>query len=328
MFHQNSSELYDVFSACQNGNLLSFIEVFKKEHANKKFQGMTLLHMALHFGYMQIVDVLLSAGADPAIREDQDGRSVLFEYIYSQEEQRDLRVVEKLIAANKAVLNVCNNSGFSPLHIGVTYKDIELSTYLLEQGADPNIRVMGKSPAPIITAIQNNDSAHLELLLRYKADYTIETSTGYDPLGCIVKNMVTISLTMDPREAITSPKLKPLKDMGWLIVQQHHKDGRPLRDDSLQDIFKPQESIDNIEKDKRKGNLSSTITTNPIVVTQDLDQNIAPTDSPVAKTSELSRIDGRPNNSTIGASKFGFHPSNTKQDTTNQPSNSSWCFCC
>ena len=235
----NGSSDTRVFVACQNGDFPAFIQIFKKEDANRKYQGMTLLHHALHFERVDIVDALLRAGSNPAICEDQEGQSALFAYIYDKEAQRDMKVVAKLVKANKAAVNVVSGDGFTPLHVAVTLKDIELATYLLEQDANPNATTPGKSPLAIITAIQQKDSKMLALLLKYKADYTIPSSAGTTPLGYILSLMTNLTLTLGRDNFRENPEIIKLKEMGWLLVEQHRKDGRPLENEAWANIMKP-----------------------------------------------------------------------------------------
>ncbi len=49
MFSSSSSRLEALYSACERGDSSSFIGIFKREDANKKYKGLSLLHIALHF---------------------------------------------------------------------------------------------------------------------------------------------------------------------------------------------------------------------------------------------------------------------------------------
>ena len=221
-----------IYIACQQGNFSSFMNAFKKEDANKKYMGIPLLQVALHFNHSDIVDALLSAGADSAIVEDQYERTALFDYIYDKETQRDMSLIIKLVKANQTVVNIAEAEGMTPLHAAVTFKDIELATYLLEQGANPNTCCAGKSPTPIISAIQQKDAHMLALLLKYQAEYAKPSFGNVIPLGYIASKMNDITRQMDGEGMDEDPDFINLKEMGCLLIQQYQKDGKPVEDSS------------------------------------------------------------------------------------------------
>jgi tetratricopeptide (TPR) repeat protein len=139
--------------------------------------GNTALHIALRKGYWPLVPMLLRAGANPDLL-DQDGYTALHHAVY----QNNLEIVELLISSKAAIdklsrcdstalhvacdkehssiaialinanakLNIANSYGFTALHYAAETNNIPVLRLLLDQGADTTIINSLKSTAFMI----------------------------------------------------------------------------------------------------------------------------------------------------------------------------------
>lgn len=89
-------------------------------------------------------------------------------------------------------LNVLNKEGFTPLHYGVSSNKIAAVKFLLEKNANPNIA--GQTESPVITAIKNNNTDMVSLLLEYNAycdSKTIEYAKNIGANRIVVQLLLT-----------------------------------------------------------------------------------------------------------------------------------------
>lgn len=144
--------------------------------------GLTPLHIATRQRNMQLVELLLSKGADANARREGSGNA-LYE-VQTADMARQL--IEHGANANEADAN-----GVSPLHIAAGKNRIDVVRFLLKQGADINAqdKQTGDSPLHYAMAVAFPDMA--QLLLDSGASIDMPNASGYTPLhystksGCI-----------------------------------------------------------------------------------------------------------------------------------------------
>ena len=101
----------------------------------------TLLHHAADQGQADLARLLLGAGADPNLK-DEEGKTSLGLAAYSGHQE-----VAGLLLAGGADPNVKDMFGKTPLQLAGEQGHTELQRLLLSQGADPKLRAVAKSPA-------------------------------------------------------------------------------------------------------------------------------------------------------------------------------------
>ncbi len=87
--------------------------------------------------------------------------------------------VVKYLLSKQAEVNLPSKNGFQvfPLHAAVTANSYEITEYLLEAGADVNVRQQS-GVTPLHTAAQNGNIGILILLLEKGADTSFKTEAG------------------------------------------------------------------------------------------------------------------------------------------------------
>jgi ankyrin repeat protein len=139
--------------------------------------GITPLGYAILLGSLEVIDVLLAAGADPnyATRaKDTDPLHPLTLTIYTQDEDRAAKIAERLVAA-QAISSTADKYLLTIFHRIVLAKKTKIVMSLLNR--DPNAKKVLDFPAwaghrlifPLVSSIVSGDYAMLSVLLAYGA---------------------------------------------------------------------------------------------------------------------------------------------------------------
>ena len=99
--------------------------------------GWTALHLAAHFGRLDVVTLLLARGADPLARSHNDMGN---QAIHAAAAGRAAAPVVALLLARGARVNATQNGGFTALHEAAFKNDRELANLLLAHGAEVTLR--------------------------------------------------------------------------------------------------------------------------------------------------------------------------------------------
>lgn len=133
----------------------------KGASANEKYihlNNSTPLHEAISIGNVEILKILLDAGADLSVVIDKN------ETVLNQAMDpcyANIDVIETLVTAG-ADLNSKNELGDTLLHLGAEENGIQLVKHLLLQGADVNSRE-SENRTPLHLAVERNTtSSHRE----------------------------------------------------------------------------------------------------------------------------------------------------------------------
>jgi len=139
--------------------------------------GITPLGYAILCGSLEVVDVLLIAGADPnhaARAKDADPLHPLTLTIYTQDEERAVKIAERLVAA-QAISSTANKNLLTIFHRMVVAGKTKIVMSLLNR--DPNAKKVLDFPTwggsglvfPPVSSILSGDYATLSVLLAYGA---------------------------------------------------------------------------------------------------------------------------------------------------------------
>jgi hypothetical protein len=114
--------------------------------------GFPLLHLAAHFGQEDIVDLLLTNGADPdAVAENVIRNRPLHSAVAFKDPLVAHRLVQKLLDAG-ANPNVQQKGGWTPLHGAAIHGRLQTLNLLLARGADPTLTADDGSTALALAA--------------------------------------------------------------------------------------------------------------------------------------------------------------------------------
>jgi ankyrin repeat protein len=134
----------------------------------RDFVGSTPLQTVIDFGELELVEFLLTNGADPNVEVD-DGYSCLLSAVES-EAPASTAIVAALIAAG-ANIHQTGAHGWSPLHMAAAHGYSEKARLLIDAGADVNQRtVIDGHETPLMAAAFSGRPETVQLLLDHGAD--------------------------------------------------------------------------------------------------------------------------------------------------------------
>ncbi len=144
--------------------------------------GRTALMLAAAKGHVEIVKLLLAAGADPNLRASGFHAGEFTALTAAMEAPPTVRVkmVDVLLAAG-AQLNPVN-AGRTPLMRAIEKKDLSMVEILLRRGADVNGRNY-QGLTPLMAAVVESSPAAAKLLLDAGADVNARSEDGRTALS-------------------------------------------------------------------------------------------------------------------------------------------------
>ncbi|XP_038124074.1 B-cell lymphoma 3 protein [Cyprinodon tularosa] len=135
----------------------------------------TPLHLAVITKQANIVEVLLRAGADPAVldRHGQTAHHLCCEY-----QQLDCLSVLLSLSSSSPCLEIRNFEGLSPLHLAVLQGHHDLTKMLLDAGADINAMDIKSGQSPLIHAVESNNADMVHFLIENGCDVNSQSYSG------------------------------------------------------------------------------------------------------------------------------------------------------
>jgi ankyrin repeat protein len=122
--------------------------------------------------------IALLAAAPLAAQFQSEG----YKFLQAVKDSKNNEVITALNKPGSTVVNTKDvTSGEAALHITVRRGDAAYTTFLLQKGADPNIRD-GRNNTPMIIAIESGHGELVPLLLLGKASPNLPNSSGVTPL--------------------------------------------------------------------------------------------------------------------------------------------------
>jgi hypothetical protein len=137
----------ELFDAARSGNVARAVELLTAEPDLARQHtpaGETALHAAVGFRQAELVELLLSAGAD-LNAPDAAGRTPLHVAAMT-----DAKFVRRMLEAG-ANVKVADENGETPLHVAARRADAQSIFALIEAGAEPNARnARGQTPLHVL----------------------------------------------------------------------------------------------------------------------------------------------------------------------------------
>ncbi|KAB2031743.1 hypothetical protein ES319_D05G325700v1 [Gossypium barbadense] len=148
-------------------------------------EGWAPIHSAASIGNLEIMEILLSKGANVNVKND--GGRIALHYAASK---GWLKIAELLIS-HGAKINSKDKVGCTPLHRAASTGKSALCELLIEEGAEVEATDRaGQTPLMSAVICQNKEVALL--LIRHGADVDIEDKEGYTVLGLASKDFRSI----------------------------------------------------------------------------------------------------------------------------------------
>ncbi|HEU0045498.1 ankyrin repeat domain-containing protein [Sphingomonas sp.] len=125
-----------------------------------------------------VLAIILAAAAPVAAQFQSEG----YKFLQAVKDSKNNEVIAALNKPGSTVVNTKDvTSGEAALHIVARRGDVAYTAFLLQKGADPNIRD-GRGNTPLILAIDSGNGELVPILLSGKASPNLATGAGVTPL--------------------------------------------------------------------------------------------------------------------------------------------------
>jgi len=105
--------------------------------------------------------------------------------------------VQQILAQDPSMLNAGSADGWTALHLAAHFNRLDTMKFLLEQGADANVRTTNSlNNNPLHAAAAGRHTAACELLLNHGADINAQQHLGYTALHAAAQHGDTEMATM------------------------------------------------------------------------------------------------------------------------------------
>lgn len=156
------------------------VRVLLKEHPDWKdaelFQGIRPLYRASVLGRVEVVEVLLAAGASPSITTDRGSLP-----LHAASERGHLKIV-KMLLKDSSTLSAVNEDGQTALHLAARFKQLAVAQELIRAKA-PLGATDARGRSPLHYAAGLGQVEMVKALVEGGADMNALDGEGYSPLG-------------------------------------------------------------------------------------------------------------------------------------------------
>lgn len=159
-------------------------KITEEKTQRKDSRGTSWLHIAAQNGDVNVVKLLLGAGARRNQARKDDGATPLYIAVYNGH----VKVTKLLLAANVNPNPALEDTGVTPLHAATQNGDIDMMKLLLAKGANPNQARKDNRATPLHVAAYIGNAKAIALLLANKADQNQTLINGITPLDIATQN--------------------------------------------------------------------------------------------------------------------------------------------
>jgi len=146
-------------------------ELLNARNADK----MTPLNWAAYRGQTEIVQELLTMGADPSVGDNENSQP-----LHNAAVAGHTNVLEILLTSG-VDMDTKDNNGMTALHFALSYRHPELAVWLIEQGADPTA-ANNEQVTPLHFAAMRGFTDLIDRLVERGASINAQTRSGRTPL--------------------------------------------------------------------------------------------------------------------------------------------------
>jgi len=160
-------------------------ELMQGEHVDTRDSesGRTTLHWASLGGHEDVVQLLLTHGADSNAVEPSQGRTPLLEAVAAGHST----IIKRLIDAG-ADVDARDMRGDTPLILATRQESVEVSRVLLDAKADPNSRDWYRGQTPLSLVAEKGQEDVVNLLLGHDAAASLADDLSMTPLMYALQN--------------------------------------------------------------------------------------------------------------------------------------------
>jgi ankyrin repeat protein len=228
----NVKKMFEFVKNNRTQDLRQLLKTFRGVNLVDLTTGDTPLHIACQLGNKDIALLLLQAGANPALKNNNDQTPFdlveneqlksnlqdqydLTQFLFDAVENDSLPEIEHILdRLPKNQVSILVNSrtnpesaeqGETPLHIAVKTGNKEITKFLLDKGADVNVGDKYEA-TPLHFACRNGDGYIARMLVEFGGDLTIKAIDGRTPLDACKTNELRIDLIKDYIEKLARDK--------------------------------------------------------------------------------------------------------------------------
>jgi ankyrin repeat protein len=203
-FLEQHGARWDAASAVIAGRVEPLREILAHDRSavTNTAMGKGLLHLAAVTGNAEIIQILISAGADMRAQDDWGlspignarlrlqpaavtellRRHGAEENIFDAAFNRDAQLAATLLGGNRALALATNRNGASVVEVAAMTGPVELLKRLLDKGAKVDFVNPRTHQSLVHSAAQANQAGNVELLIRRGAKFKSVDSQGFTPL--------------------------------------------------------------------------------------------------------------------------------------------------
>ena len=228
----NVKKMFEFVKNNRTQDLRQLLKTFRGVNLVDLTTGDTPLHIACQLGNKDIALLLLQAGANPALKNNNDQTPFdlveneqlksnlqdqydLTQFLFDAVENDSLPEIEHIldrlpknqvsILVNSRTNPQSTEQGETPLHIAVKTGNKEITKFLLDKGADVNVGDKYEA-TPLHFACRNGDGYIARMLVEFGGDLTIKAIDGRTPLDACKTNELRIDLIKDYIEKLARDK--------------------------------------------------------------------------------------------------------------------------